>query len=328
MDLWDEGNIDALLEEAQVFQRRMKERERMDQEQLTRTVSSLVFRNKMREAAKMVGRYSEGGFDSKGGVLPLTPEVVDKLRSKHPKGEEVQLEAVIRGPTPTFHAAIFDGLTPEIIKKAGLETQGSGGVSQSDARHWKRMLCAFGRDSDELRCTLAEKGKKMCTEYLDPRVLEGTMNNRLIPLDKSPGVRPVGIGEVERRILGKAALAVLGDEIVGVAGVDQMCTGQPAACEAVVHAMRRAFECDAYDGLLLVDADNAFNRLNRQVALLNIRHLCPSLSVLLINCYRQAAVLYVSGGLVMSSEEGVTQGDPLAMVMYGLALLPMIRKIS
>ena len=60
----------------------------------------------------------------------------------------------------------------------------------------------------------------------------------------------------------------------------------------MVHAMRRAFECDAYDGLLLVDADNAFNRLNRQVALLNIRHLCPSLSVLLINCYRQAAVLY------------------------------------
>ena len=107
-----------------------------------------------------------------------------------------------------------------------------------------------------------------------------------------------------------------------------MCTGQPAACEAVVHAMRRAFENEAADGLVLVDADNAFNRLKRIAALLNIRFLCPSLSICLINCYRCAASLYVSGGLVLSSDEGVTQGDPLAMVMYGLALLPLIRKLD
>ena len=328
LDLWDRGEIDALLEEALVFQGRMTERAPMSQEQFTRTVTSLVFRNKMRAAAKLVERYAGSDVDSKGGVLPLDLEVVDTLRSKHPEGEEVSEEAVISGPPPAFHAAIFDALTPEVIKKAFLETQGAGGVSQGDARHWKRVVCSFGRDSEELRGILAEKARRMCTEYMDPEVLDAYLNNRLIPLDKNPGVRPVGIGEVERRAIGKAVLIVLGDDVVNAAGVDQMCTGQPAACEAVVHAVKKAFEREAFDGLLLVDADNAFNRLNRRVALLNIRHICPSLSVMLINCYRRPAKLFVSGGLVLMSDEGVTQGDPLAMVMYGLALLPLIRELK
>ena len=34
--------------------------------------------------------------------------------------------------------------------------------------------------------------------------------------------------------------------------------------------------------------------------------------MILINCYRSPANLYVSGGLVLISQEGVTQGDPTA----------------
>jgi hypothetical protein len=136
---------------------------------------------------------------------------------------------------------------------------------------------------------------------MDPAILQAYLNNRLIPLSKNPGVRPIGIGEVERRGIGKAVLSVLKSEVLEASGVDQMCTGQPAACEAVFHAMKRAFENDAADGLVLVDADNAFNRLKRIAALLNIRLICPPLSICLINCYRSAANLYVSGGLVMMS---------------------------
>ena len=46
---------------------------------------------------------------------------------------------------------------------------------------------------------------------------------------------------------------------------------------------RSAFELEA---ILLVDATNAFSALNHQVALHNIRRLCPLIATILINSYR------------------------------------------
>ena len=328
LDMWEKGEISELLKEATVFQNRIEDNSKsMSDDQLNRLVSAKVFDGKMTEAAGLVERH---GWSKRGGVLPLTSDVVSALQQKHPRAEglsEDQSE-LLRGVPPDLHPAIFDSLTPEVVKKAFLHTNGAAGVSGADSGHWKRAVCSFGTASTDLKQALADKARKLCTEYMDPEVLQAYLNNRLVPLSKNPGVRPIGIGEVERRALGKAILSVLKSEVLEASGVDQMCTGQPAACEAVVHAMRKAYENEAADGLVLVDADNAFNRLKRTAALLNIRFLCPPLSICLINCYRCAASLYVSGGLVMSSEEGVTQGDPLAMVMYGLALLPLIRKLN
>ena len=325
LQMWESGKIDELLQEAQALQNRVRERPgRMSEGQLSRAVAAAVFMGNIRGAAKLVEIH---GTQAKGGRLALSPDVISELRNKHPPAEELNTDAVLEGVPPTVHHAIFDDLGGDKIKRAFLSTNGSGGVSGADAQHWKRCAASFRGASSDLVQAKAEKARLMCTEYHDPSTLVAYLNNRLVALDKNPGVRPVGIGEVERRAIGKAVLHVLSQEVKDAAGVDNMCTGQFAACEAIVHAMKSAFEGEAADGLLLVDADNAFNRLNRKVALLNMRHICPSLSIILINCYRSPASLYVSGGLELSSEEGVTQGDPLAMVMYGLALLPLIRAI-
>ena len=92
------------------------------------------------------------------------------------------------------------------------------------------------------------------------------------------------------------------------------CAGQHAGCEAAVHAMREIFADEGTEGILLVDASNAFNSLNHRAALLNMFHLCPPLATILTNTYRSASHLFIDGSSLLS-QEGTTQGDPLAMVV-------------
>ena len=63
----------------------------------------------------------------------------------------------------------------------------------------------------------------------------------------------------------------------------QMCSGQEAGSEAAIHAVREVFENEEAEAALLVDADNAFNNINRQTLLHNIKIICPIISQYVIN---------------------------------------------
>ena len=67
-------------------------------------------------------------------------------------------------------------------------------------------------------------------------------------------------------------------------------------------------------------------KLNLQEAV-GSGQLCANLAPVLINTYHNATVLYV-GGLTLLSEEGTTQGDPLAMPMYALGKTPLISQLQ
>ena len=109
------------------------------------------------------------------------------------------------------------------------------------------------------------------------------------------------------------------------AGPLQLCAGQPASCEAAIHAMRKVFNSFDAEAVLQVNATNAFNCLNCHAALRNISVLCPSFARSLINTYREDSKLYIDSNYLLS-QEGTTQGDPLAMPMYALGAVPLIQK--
>ena len=81
------------------------------------------------------------------------------------------------------------------------------------------------------------------------------------------------------------------------------------------------------EAVILVDASTAFNSVNRAVLLHNIRVLCPEFSTIAINMYRSPCRLFV-GGTEISSLEGTTQGDNLAMSLFAIGTLPVLRRLE
>ena len=63
----------------------------------------------------------------------------------------------------------------------------------------------------------------------------------------SGGVRPIGIGETIRRIVGKAIAWSLKADIQDTAGPLQVCTGIKSGAEAATHFVREQFESEADD---------------------------------------------------------------------------------
>ena len=113
-------------------------------------------------------------------------------------------------------------------------------------------------------------------------------------------------------------------DILNATGATQVCAGQKAGIEAIIHAMTSMFKADETDAVILLDAENALNCLNCKAALHNIRLTCPSLSIVLINIYNVASRLFIIGGHELASKEGTTQGDIFAMAMYALGIMPLI----
>lgn len=151
--------------------------------------------------------------------------------------------------------------------------------------------------------------------------------SRLIPLDKSPGVRPIGVGEVCRRIVGKVIMKYAKADIQKAVGPFQLCGGFESGCEAAFHTMCSIYECEDTEAALFVDASNTFNQLNREATLINNRVVCPALAPSIINTYRNPSSLYVDGESILSLE-GTTQGDPLGLAIYAIGVQPLTKQLA
>ena len=93
-----------------------------------------------------------------------------------------------------------------------------------------------------------------------------------------------------------------------------------------MHAMRRIFVDENTEAIFLVDAENAFNNLNRSAPLSNIKQLCPPFFRYLHNTYQKPAKLVIpdpSGYDCIYSEESCTQGDVMSMI-YALGIRPLV----
>ena len=268
MEMWENGKLRELMEEGKSIQKRLpKLPDRQSDEEMIKAFRNHMLKGNVNAALRLLNKANNKG------ILPITEETMKLLHEKHPTGEPLHEEMLLSGPIQQVHSVIFDDINGDLVRKVAMKMKGAAGPSSFDSDDWKTILVSrqFGTSSNDLCDAIAKVTKTLCTENrTEQGGMSALMACRLIPLNKDPGLRPIGIGEVLRRIIGKIVVYILRAELQEDAGELQMCVGQAGGCEAGVHAMCEIFDDDDTHGIIQVDANNAFNTINRQVFLHNI----------------------------------------------------------
>ena len=205
-----------------------------------------------------------------------------------------------------------------------MKTHGSHGLSGLEANEWRRMITLFENASSDISKTIAQIARRIATETIGPEQVEAYNACRLVSLDKNPGVRPIGI-EVLRRIIGRTITKCISKDFLELGSNKQVCLGQKSGIEFAIHSLREKYEESDTEALLLLEADNAFNSVNRELVK-SCEILRPALYHAIYN-YSKPSARFVNHKELLS-REGTTQGDPPAMAMYGIAVFPLIERVE
>ena len=335
--LWREGRFNMLVQDTVRTSRTMISsiRRGMSDETIAKTFTSMVLKGKIRAAVRFATLRGEGGVLKATDVDSKTGKpVLEVLQSKHPPAvippvEELEDYEVVPDMLEL-------DITADTVTEVAAKLSGAGGPGGVDAIALQQWLLKYGVQNHSLREAVAEFTRWMANDTPPWAAIRALMANRLMALDKCPGVRPVGIGEIWRRLFAKCVLKVAGTEAKEACGSAQLCAGLEAGIEGAVHAVRAMWNGAADNeewGFLLVDAANAFNAGNRTAILWTVRHRWPSGARFSFNCYRHWSQLMIRSddgyaGHWLTSQEGVTQGDPLSMILYGIGMLPLTIKLK
>ena len=265
------------------------------------------------------------------GETPIS--VLDVLHSQHPIPSQLRpsdlpkFESVPHLPRLHF--------TDDHVCKVATKLGGACGLSGIDGHTLKTWLLYYGAASSALRTAFQQFVTWQANNIIPWAALRALKSKRGLALNKFPGVRPIGIGNIEDRFLAKLLLAEAGPSATDAAGIFNVSAGLPAGIEAAVHAAHEAWTATATDdnfGFLLIDARNAFNELDRNMMLYVLRHIWPQGARFIFNSYHHWSTIlfhnHITGTATpIVSACGVTQGDPLAMIAYCLTLTPLSRQL-
>jgi hypothetical protein len=336
--MWHEAAFDALVQDAERcdsnFKRQHGRRKLVsDDGHLLKTFTRLMLLGKVRDAVRWLSAGDTGGILNPQTLIQVGQQeknVFEILQEKHPNSSEIDISSLETPPPGGLPLMVEIDISSSHVELAARRLQGGAGPGGTDSMQWKDFLLRHGAHSDKLRDAIASLARRLSNTIVDWKDIQSLLSNRLIALDKCPGVRPIGIGETLRRLLGKCLALATRSDVESECGTKQLCSGMKSGIEGAIHTVTDLFNEKADDGwgLLLVDAANAFNSLNRVMALWHARLHWPRCAKFLFNTYRGYSPLVVQGtDQLIYSREGVTQGDPLSMMFYGVSLLPLINSL-
>ena len=147
---------------------------------------------------------------------------------------------------------------------------------------------------------------------------------RLIALPKASGdVRPIAIGEVLRRITARTICSQLKVLFGNFFAPLQHGIAKDGGVDLLLHHVQMLLESNDGWVVLKTDAKNAFNSVNRL-------HLLKQVSVNFPSIFNHVCQMYFgvgpliflqqNGPVILTSQEGIHQGDPLGPVLFSIAI--------
>ena len=274
LELWENGYTIELLSEGESIQEMLLTGERPKNiAKISVKFKELMQKCNVNGALKLLTNQMSNG------ILPLTEQTLSQLEIKHPYNRDASADVHLNGPITKIHSSVFDANYEEILLRAASTTNGGSGLSGLHSDGWRQVLTANSSGTDLLK-SVADFIKQFCSKKINSenKSLEALIACTLIPLNKNPGLRPIGVGEVLRRIAGKVLMKILKKDTMHADGSLQVCAGQENRAEATIRAMYDIYNNEHSEAVLLVDAKNAFNSINRNVIIHNIFVVCPAIS--------------------------------------------------
>ena len=250
------------------------------------------------------------------GMQSATDAVLDTMAKLHPAGLHTIVHNLVSPPAPRVVTA-DEVLTSLTSFPAGT----AAGPSSMRAEHFKGLTSAdpARRLAEGLAALATVMAQGRAHESVQPH-LAGA--NLLAIAKKDNGTRPIAVGEILRRLVGKILLARNMPKINSALGANQFGVGAKSGTERIAHLVRRLAKKHRGNRryvLLKVDMRNAFNTVDRLAVLRAVHETCPELFPWVDWLYANESRLLFQGTVIRSSS-GVQQGDPLGPALFSLAL--------
>ena len=250
MDHWNDGLTRALVKDTRGtnkarngHSREISKRERKKRE--STAYDQIVKDGHIQAVARQATDRGKGGVlhvnitYSKSGMI-----ILDVLQLKHSGLQEVDLDDMNFSAFEAYYSnpkVILLDITSSDVELRARNMGGSGGSSGKNSTILKGCCTNFGSDSESLREELA--GCTLCISNVSPLWVAycALMAGRLVALDNSPGVLPVGIDKAIRRLMENLVQSITDHQSLEACGSNNLYDMLKSGIMGAVQANKRDF---------------------------------------------------------------------------------------